>query len=272
MRLDLHLHTTCSDGLLTPEALVLAARRAGLGAIAVTDHDTADGVAPAIRAAASAGGPMVIAGVELTTSHQGREVHLLGYGVDAAHRSLTEFTAHAAALRRERLAEIVARLKSLGIELNESEVAPGEGGPVGRPHIARALVRKRVVSSLQEAFARFLADGAPAFVPSRGLDLGLGIEAVRRAGGLPVWAHPDLADASRFGELAERGLGGVETLRPAVDPPVSVALEQEARAHGLCVTGGSDWHGQQRPALGSFYVTEKHVRAFLERLGINPAL
>lgn len=270
MHLDLHLHSTCSDGSLAPAALALAARRAALQAIALTDHDTTVGVEPARRAAQAQGGPIVIAGVELTSSLDGSEVHLLGYGIAPDHASLAAFTARTARTRRERMVAIVERLQALGVRLAPEDVTVEEGcASVGRPHIARALVRLGVVPNFQEAFNRFIADGGPAFVPSRGPDVGEAIAAVKEAGGCSVWAHPRIEDARRFGQLKEQGLDGVEVLRPSVEPTVSIALEQEARAHGLLITGGSDWHGGSRPALGSWYVTEKHVGAFLERIGIT---
>lgn len=270
MHLDLHLHSTCSDGSLAPAALVEAARRAALHAIALTDHDTTAGVELARRAAEARGGPIVIAGVELTSSLDGSEVHLLGYGIAPDHASLAAFTARTARTRRERMAAIVERLQILGVRIAPEDVMVEEGcASVGRPHIARALVRLGVVPNFQEAFNRFIADGGPAFVPSRGPDVGEAIATVKEAGGCSVWAHPRLEDARRFGQLKEQGLDGVEVLRPSVEPTVSIALEQEARAHGLLITGGSDWHGGSRPALGSWYVTERHVGALLERIGIT---
>jgi len=269
VHLDLHLHSTCSDGSLAPAALVSAARQAGLHGIALTDHDTTAGVPAARRAAVLEGGPMVIAGVELTSSLDGAEVHLLGYGVDPGHASLTAFTVRAAVLRRERLAAIIERLQALGVGITPDDVIVEEGcASVGRPHVARALQRLGVVPNFQEAFNRYLRAGGPAFVPSQGPEVREAIEAVRGAGGVSVWAHPHLEDTVSFARLKEAGLEGVEVLRPSVAPAVSIVLEEEARAHGLVITGGSDWHGGPRPALGSWYVTEKHVGAFLERIGM----
>lgn len=268
MHLDLHLHTTCSDGQTPPAALAAAARRAGLHAIAVTDHDTTAGLATVRAAAAATGGPHVITGIELSCDRDGTDLHLLGYGMVADHPVLQALTARIAARRRARVGEIVAKLTALGVRLTveDVEVPPGNAA-VGRPHVAQALLRRGVVSSIQEAFGRFLADGGPAHVPSRGPDVAEGIAAVREAGGCAVWAHPSLEDARHFPRLAALGLEGVEALRPAVEPSVSIVLEQAAKSAGLCITGGSDWHGTPRPALGAWYVTEKHVAGFLARIG-----
>jgi len=269
VHLDLHVHSTCSDGTLAPAAVVAAAGRAGLGMIALADHDTDAGVEPA-RAAAARTGLAVLAAIEITCLRDGREVHLLGYGFRPDDPGIAALTARAAEARRERLAALVERLVALGVRIAVADVTTEpECASVGRLHLARALVRRGQAGSISEAFGRFIGDGAPAWVPSRGPDVGDAIGAVAGAGGCPVWAHPALEDARYFPALAERGLAGVEALRPALDPHGSVELEQAARAAGLVVTGGSDWHGTARPALGSWFVTEKHVGAFLERLGIR---
>jgi predicted metal-dependent phosphoesterase TrpH len=268
MRLDLHVHTTCSDGTLAPAALVAAANAGGLDVLAVTDHDTAAGVDTARAAAEAAGGPRVVAGIELTCSLDGAEVHLLGYGFDSGHPAVAAFAARGAALRRERLAAMVERLNGVGVRIRveEVEVAPGCMA-VGRPHLARALVKRGTVPTFQDAFTRFLGDGGPAWVPSRGPDLAEGIATIRAAGGLAVWAHPSLEDSLRFVAARALGLDGVETIRPRLEPAASLALEQAAREAGLFFTGGSDWHGAP-PPLGGWYVTERHVGELLSRLGV----
>lgn len=267
MHLDLHLHTTCSDGALAPEALAAAASRGGLHAIAVTDHDTTAAVEPTRRAGAALG-LRVIPGVELTCELDGADVHLLGYGIDPAHDALHTLTDRLAAMRRERVAAIVARLRGLGVAITVEDVRPPERNvSIGRPHVAEALVRLGAVRHFQEAFARYLADGGPAYVPGRGPAVADGIAAVARAGGCSVWAHPDLEDARRFARLRADGLDGVEALRPSLAPVASAALESAAREAGLFVTGGSDWHGGN-PPLGSWYVTDRHVQGLLDRLGI----
>jgi predicted metal-dependent phosphoesterase TrpH len=269
LHLDLHLHTTCSDGALAPEALALAARHGGLDAIAVTDHDTTAGVGPARRAAGDRG-PLVIAGVELTCGLDGADVHLLGYGVDPGHPALQAVTDRLAVLRKERIAAIVERLRALGVAIAVADVRVPEGNAsIGRPHVAEALIRLGAVRHFQEAFARFLADGGPAYVPARGPGVADGIAAVAQAGGCSVWAHPELADAARFSRLRDMGLDGIEALRPSLASVASSALESAAHEAGLFVTGGSDWHGGN-PPLGSWYVTDRHVRVLLDRLGIVP--
>ncbi len=268
MHLDLHLHSTCSDGALAPAAVVAAARSAGLGMIALADHDTTAGIAAAQAAAGQ--GPAVIAATEITCLRDGAEVHLLGYAFRPDDPGLAALTAAAGRLRWERMGEIVGRLRALGVAIDPADVAcEPECASIGRMHLARALVRLGRVSSLTEAFGRYIGDGRPAHVPGRGPAVAEAIGVVSRAGGLAVWAHPSLEDAAHFPALAECGLAGIEALRPALDPHASVELEQAARAAGLLVTGGSDWHGAPRPPLGSWFVTEHHVGAFLQRLGVT---
>jgi hypothetical protein len=268
VHLDLHLHTTCSDGAVTPEQAAALARRGGLSAIAVTDHDTTAGCERA-RIAGEPLGLLVIAGIEISCVQSGSEMHLLGYGVAPDHPALLAVTARLAALRRQRLGTIVGRLRALDVKITEDDVrTPPDNRAVGRPHVAEALVRLGVVRHPQEAFNRFLGAGQPAYVPSMGPEVESAIAAVHEAGGCAVWAHPSLEDARRFDELARLGLDGVEVLRPNVSPTASSALEHAARNAGLLGTGGSDWHGGN-PPLGSWYVTDKHVGALLERLGVT---
>ncbi len=270
MHLDLHLHSTCSDGSLPPGEVVAAARRAGLGVIALADHDTVAGVAPARAAAAAWGGIAIVPAAEFTCELDGAEVHLLGYAFRLDDPEVGAIVERAATGRRERLAAMVERLRELGVALAPEDVtAEPECASIGRMHLARALVRHRVASSVSDAFGRFIGDRAPAFVPSRGPAVADAIAAIAGAGGCAVWAHPSLEDARQFARLKAWGLAGVEALRPSLDPVSSSALEASARAEGLFITGGSDWHGGTRPALGSWFVTERHVGEFVERLGIR---
>jgi predicted metal-dependent phosphoesterase TrpH len=269
MRIDLHIHTSCSDGLRDPDSVVELARRASLDLIAITDHDTLAGVGPATAAAARLGSIRVIPAIELTCVFRGADLHLLGYAVDPGHPELAQRAASLAVRRKARIGEIVARLNALGVAIDVSDVTvPPGNAAVGRPHVAQALVRLGRVATIQEAFAQWLRDGGPAHVAGAGPDVAEGIAAVLAAGGCPVWAHPAPKDTRYFQELKDSGLVGAEAFRPSQPPADSAAIEQAAQACGLVVTGGSDWHGGPRPALGSWFVTEKHVAGFLGRIGI----
>lgn len=270
MRIDLHLHTSVSDGSLAPADLARAAHAAGLSVIAITDHDTVAGVEEA-RAAAPPG-LTVVAGVELSCGHGDEEIHILGYFIDPRDPALVELGARAVEWRRERVERILEKLRGLGVELALGEVleAAGEGrGVLGRPHVARALVRAGHVTDVSEAFERYLARGRPAFVPTQRLSLAEAVRLIHGAGGLAVWAHPPLGLARSWAAaFAALGVDGIECYRPPASALERSALEALARRHGLLRSGGSDWHGAWNGLLGSFAVGPAKVGALLARGGI----
>jgi predicted metal-dependent phosphoesterase TrpH len=270
MRADLHLHSTASDGELTPSELVARGAAGGLTVLALTDHDSTAGIAEAQSVARDLG-VVVVPGVELSATRDGREIHVLGYGFDPAHPTILRRGERARSLRRDRMALMVERLRHAGVEvsLEEVEVTAGSARTMlGRPHLARTLVRFGRVASVDEAFDRWIGDRQAAFVPT---DLGSpqeAIETILDAGGIPVWAHPPgdiLWDW--LPEFAEMGLQGVEALRAGWSPGKRRRVAKAGRQHGLCITGGSDWHGPTRSGrLGDFWLDEEQVRDFLERL------
>lgn len=267
-RVDLHTHSNASDGSLPPAALVAAAREAGLAAIALTDHDTVDGLEEAQEAGA-ADGVEVVAGVELSVGIRGADVHLLGYLFDPASPSLRRLLEEGRASRDERNPRILARLRAAGVPVTMDDVAAeaGRSTGLGRPHIASALVRLGAVASVKEAFDRYLAEGRPAFVPRSRLDPRRAIRALHEAGGLAVLAHPvtipaPYRDAAVL-DLADAGLDGVEVVHPKQDAAVRARLGDLAASRGLATTGGSDFHGAAKPdvALGTGVAGNVHVDA-----------
>jgi predicted metal-dependent phosphoesterase TrpH len=262
-RADLHLHTTASDGLYTPAQLVDVARRSGLAAIAVTDHDTLDGILPARKVA----GPNleVIAGVEITSEFQGKELHLLGYFVDLDEPAL------AAAMRRlrddrvGRFHAMVERLQGLGVHVTEESIAQlGDASSLGRRHLAELLVQQKHAGSVREAFQRYLGDKGRATVPKTKLPVADAIAAIRQAGGVAAWAHP-LYDCSlaTLRELRGLGMQAVEASFPSCRPSREGELKQWARALDLATTGGSDCHGPGMPhrAVGSWSISQAELQA-----------
>lgn len=268
MRLDLHLHSTASDGALEPGALVAAAAAGRLDVIALTDHDTIAGVAAAV--AAGAGRIEVIPGIELSTTHRGRELHVLGYDVDPNAPELVTFSRDAALRRQVRMAEMVDRLAELGIHVPYDDVVrlAGSEANVGRPHLARVLVQRGHVRTFAEAFDRFIGDGGPAFFPVRLLTPGAAIDIVHRAGGVAIWAHPPLdLFQTELRALADAGLDGVEVHRPRSLPVETGIFLAGIADCGLLVTGGSDWHGDWNGPLGEFAVGPEEVGDFLTARG-----
>ncbi|MCI0435438.1 MAG: PHP domain-containing protein [Gemmatimonadetes bacterium] len=269
MRIDLHLHSTASDGSLAPRDVVHAAREGGLHVIALADHDTTAGVSEA--ATTSAGLVHVIPAIEISATHAGTELHLLGYYFDRGHPKLVEYENGAMARRRERMRSMIERLAGLGTRVSFAAVEAAAGGAsvIARPHLARALVDAGHATSVSDAFDRWIGNAGPAYVAVDLIAMEQAIELVRAAGGLSVWAHPDIEMFRRdIGRFRTWGLDGVECYRPRSTPPESLELESSAQRLGLVATGGSDWHGSWNGRLGSFFVGRDEVGPFLERGGI----
>ncbi|MDD2679983.1 MAG: PHP domain-containing protein, partial [Candidatus Omnitrophica bacterium] len=187
---DLHLHTIFSDGTYAPEELVSQSLKKGLSAIAIVDHDTVDGLAPAL-AASEESGLEVLSGVELSAEYKNQEVHILGYLIDYRDPALLKKTASLRSNRVERVYKIVAKLNALGVPLNPQSVFDLAGnGTVGRLHIARALVKEGLVRSIYEVFQKYIGDNGPAYVLGFRFSPQEAIEFIKRAGGIPVLAHP----------------------------------------------------------------------------------
>jgi predicted metal-dependent phosphoesterase TrpH len=240
---DLHTHSTASDGTLPPERVVEAAKRCNLAAIALTDHDSIAGVAAA-RAAGDRLGIRVVAGCELSAFQDDHEVHLLALHltrIDALERRLLELRS----LRHERALKIVEKLNALGVAITLDEVLEqAKGGAVGRPHVARALIARGAVVDFKDAFIRYLGSNGAAFVPKARLSVEDAIEIVHEAGGLAVWAHPaDGGHRERLEPLVHAGLDGIEVKHPSHSAEDVKRLEALAEFFGLVVSGGSDWHG-----------------------------
>ena len=245
MFVDLQVHTNRSDGALSPANVVEAAHAAGLVAIAITDHDTVDGLAEAHESGARLG-VRIVAGVELSTHFGDHELHLLGLHLadtETMRTALEQF-------QRDRVAraeQIVGLLNRVSVPVTMAAVlVEAAGGAVGRPHVARAMIAGGWVRDFRDAFDRWLGFGRPAYVAKPRFDVADGIALVHRAGGLAFWAHPgDDATAARVATLAEAGLDGVEVLHPGHPPVIAQKLFAIVDAAGLLPSGGSDWHGIQ---------------------------
>lgn len=240
---DLQVHSTASDGALSPAKVVEAARDANLYAIALTDHDTVDGLPEAITAGVEFG-VRIIAGVELSAHFDDDELHLLGLYLsnqEAMRSALIELQAG----RVERAVKIVEVLNRHSIPVTmESVLAEADKGAVGRPHIARAMVAGGWVRDFRDAFDRWIGFGRPAYMAKDRFDVADAIALVHQAGGLAVWAHPgDSATHTRILRLADMGLDSVEVLHPSHPPSLAQRLFDNTVKAGLLPSGGSDWHG-----------------------------
>ena len=245
--IDLHTHTTASDGRLSPDELVARARVAGVRVLSVTDHDTLAACAAA-SAACRAAGMTFVPGVEVTAVADGADVHVLGYFQGEPAASLGEFLDGQRQLRIARVCAVVERLRTLGIALDaDAIVQPARDDPrkaAGRPWVARALVAGGHVATTSDAFDRWLARDRPAFVPRTGAPPAEVISRVREAGGIASLAHPGLLGHDEWlPELAAQGLDAVEAFHPRHDTAATARYLALAGRLGLAVTGGSDFHG-----------------------------
>ena len=243
--IDLHLHTTASDGTLTPSELVSKARSAGLSIFSVTDHDTTAGLAEAGEAARGAGLELVN-GIEISAVEDRRDVHVLGYFIDPAAPVLRNFLERQREDRLRRVREMAARLDALGAPIDVEPILAEalRGRSVGRPQIASALLSRGHVATRDEAFDRFLEFGGPAFVPRHGASASEVVSIVHEAGGLASLAHPGLLRRDQLiAPLAAAGLDALEVRHADHDAETESKYRALARTLGLLVTGGSDFHG-----------------------------
>ena len=244
---DLHSHSTFSDGALEPAALVTLAAKRGVTHLALTDHDTTGGLDEA-HAAGDACGVRIIDGVEIS-AWSTRELHILGYFVDRAEPVLKARLEAQTTARVERVHTIGARLAALGKPIDVDAVLASADGNVGRPHIARALRAAGWVKTMNEAFSRFLGNGQAAYVPASRLPVTEAIELIHGAGGVAVFAHPGVGGVDdQIEGFAAAGLDGIECHHPAHDAAKAHHYSVIARMFGLCETGGSDFHASDHSA------------------------
>ncbi len=266
--IDLHLHTTASDGRLAPDALVARAAGLGLTTISVTDHDTTAGLAEA-AAAALRHGLRLVPGIEITAVERARDVHVLGYFFDPAHAPLTEFLRAQREDRRRRVETMIARLADLGMPLDRERllggVTPGSGRAIGRPHVADALVAAGFATNRGDAFDRFIAEGGPAYVPRRGASVGEVAAIVRDAGGVASLAHPGLMklDDAIAGFVAD-GLPAIEVWHSDHDAAAVQRYDAMARQLGVGRSGGSDFHADHSHHASGFGQVTLPLAAFAD--------
>ena len=268
-RIDLHLHTTYSDGSHSPDEIVQFARDAGVTALAITDHDTVEGLPEAIAAGEPAG-IEIIPGIELSSRYEGRDTHILGYFFDWQDTTLQTRLIEQRANRDQRNPLVVEKLNQLGLDLTYDEVKTKAGvGSIGRPHIASVLVDKGYVASTKEAFDRYLAEASPAYVERKSPDSSEVITWIREAGGVPVLAHPHWTKCKgpelieMCSALKEAGLMGIEVFYSTHTKRQTSEYLELARKLDLLMTGGSDFHGTAKPGIyvgrgkGDLKVTDK---------------
>ncbi len=272
MAIDLHIHSTISDGSYTPEQIIAEAEAKGLTAVSICDHEAVAGNAPAF--AAAAGRLLYIPGVEIGTSWKDFEIHILGYFVDSEYPPLVQELQHVRQQRVERMKRIVGRLQNMGVAIQMEDIweAVKETGEaetaIGRPHVAWALTKKGIVASPAEAFERFLKQGRPAYEKRYRTPFEKALALILQAGGLPVLAHPGLLPQETIiPELVRAGIRGLEAYHTAHTPALTERYIALAQRLGLYITGGTDSHGPRGSypvELGSLDIPDVYAERLLE--------
>lgn len=242
---DLHMHTTASDGTLAPRELVRVLAATSLQLVAITDHDTLEGIAEAKRELANHPHLTLIPGIELSSDDGDSEVHVLGYHLDETNSELQETLATFQRNREGRGEMMVARLNEMGCHITwERVVEIAQGGVIARPHVARALMEQGYVSEMREAFDKYIGRGGPAYVEREKMTPEEAVALIRRFGGVPVLAHPTFTKdpPALVASLASAGLAGMEVYYKNYEPTVMAELKALADRHNLLALGGSDYH------------------------------
>lgn len=282
--IDLHIHSTASDGTLTPSEILALAVQLGLKAVAITDHDTLSGSICALAEGIPSSLDF-LTGIEISAAAPAGyrlkgSVHILGYGIDPHHAGLCALLKKLMTARKNRNPKIIARLNELGMDLSIEELNQiTGGGTAGRPHIAQLMVNKNMASSIDDAFDRFLGKDKPAYVNKYRAPMDQAIGAINAAGGIAVLAHPylnNIHEPSIFETflltLKSMGLGGIEALYPEHPKQATDLYCRLARKHGLLITGGTDFHGQVTPGIqvgigdGAFHVPYSIYQALVAHL------
>ncbi len=279
---DLHIHTSASDGVLSPSRIVRYAKEQGLQAIAITDHDTIEGNAEALNEGTKVG-LEVIPGIEISAQFDLGSMHILGFFIDIVNKALKERLSLLQETRAKRNPQMVEKLRALGVKISYDEVLQASGGgQVGRPHFAQVLLKKGYVHTMQEAFDRYLGKGAPAYVDKFRFEPKEAIALIREARGISVLAHPFTLHIpsphqleALLAELVQLGLMGIEAYYPEHTEDQISLYKDLAEKHGLLVTGGSDYHGIEADkaeigmGLGDIRLSYSMIEAMKEALDLG---
>ncbi len=272
MKIDLHIHSIYSDGILSPERIVDIAVDTGLSAIAITDHDNimafkhAQAQAEARSKESGQPGLEIIPGIEVNTIYNGEELHILGYFFDARNKDLLDMIAYQQHVRIEQITQVVEKLNKIAkikISMEDITALVQEGGSIGRPHVAKAILNVGGVCNMIEAYKKYIHDGAPTYVQRKTVSPHEAVETIYEAGGIPVLAHPhNLIQAEEYiKDLMNYGLRGVEVYHRRHTPAVIEYFSSIAENYNLIVTGGSDCHGSG-PG-GQVFIGKTHVPAWV---------
>lgn len=265
---DLHIHTTASDGLLSPDEVVRWASIKRLAAIGITDHDTVNGISAAEEASPKYG-VEIVPGIELSTLYEEEEIHILGYFIDYKADWFLDTLQKIQNSRYERAARIIDKLKGLGFDVTLEQVeAIADSGAIGRPHIARVMIDKGYITNIKEAFQKYIGKGGPAYVERYKLSSREAVDVIKKLGGISVLAHPGLITNKRnISGIIKLGIEGIEVYHSKHDDETVRNSLAVAKANNLLITGGSDCHGirvNNEPILGNYSVDYKYIKLLKE--------
>ena len=273
-KIDLHMHTNYSDGQHSPEELIVKIKESGIDIVSITDHDTVNGIEESIEIGKQYG-IEVIPGLEISSDIRDREVHILGYFVDPNNQELGEYLKFFRAERVKRAIRITEKLKALGLDLDLDDIMEiAQNSAVGRPHIAKAMVKKRLVSNYFEAFSKYIGNGCPAYERKVHVSPRSAFKIISDAGGLSFIAHPGNLPDAIMTELIEAGLDGIEVIHPSHLPHQVKHYRGIVDEYFLLESGGSDFHGGDRndySNLGKYTTTITKVEAMRKQLLRNSA-
>lgn len=268
MASDLHIHTNFSDGKFSPEEIVLMAKKIGFKYIAITDHDTVEGMLNLYENGFYPSKTInIIPGIEMSAASKKHEIHILGYNIDIFNQELTDSLVEMSEARWTRFAEIIDKLNKEGYDVSETDVLTIAGGSksISRSHVARALVKKGLFKSVRDAFHEVLEQGRPCYVPHFRLSPERIIEIIHNAGGIAVLAHPKLIyDDELVEKLLDMGMDGIEAYYPEHSDMDRAKFINMAKKRNLKITGGSDYHGvsaRHTIELGEFQLDDKYAAA-----------
>ncbi len=267
---DLHTHTTASDGLMSPQEVVRWASIKRLKAVGITDHDTVNGILPAIEASENYN-VEVVPGIELSTLYEKEEIHILGYYIDYKAEWFLDTLKKIQNSRFERAERIVGKLQGLGVDITLEQVKDiAEDGAIGRPHIARAMINKGYITNIKDAFRGYIGKGGPAYVDRYKLECAEAVDMIRKLGGVSVLAHPGLIKSKEYiGKLLDLGIDGIEAYHSKHDEETIRYALAIAQSRKLLITGGSDCHGMMlnnEPIIGNYSVDYKYVQMLKDKI------
>lgn len=271
---DLHVHTSASDGFFAPREVIYKAKKSGLSAIAITDHDTTDGLSEALASLTAEDRFTIIPGVELSTDYENQDIHILGYYMNYKEEGFQNVLADFREKRSKRALEIVEKLNSLGYEINYEEILKiAKNSAVGRPHIASALVSMGYTKNNSEAFDKLLKRGKPAYVPKHKISPTEAVRFIRYFRGIPVIAHPGLAGKDHIiPVLVKAGLLGIEVYHSDHKLQDVLKYLNLAKRYGMLITGGSDFHGIEPTRKRVMGVPELEMNTVIEMKNIKEKL